>query len=428
MNDVDIDIDNIYVREESIQTFKKMMTDYENNKNNLSHEKGIYIYGKSGIGKTQFVLKHLKEMNYDIIYYDAGDIRNKNIVETITKRNMSGYNVMSLFKKEKKRLAIVMDEIDGMNNGDKGGLTALIKIIRAKKTKKQKSEETTQNPIICIGNYHTDKKIKELMNVCKTLELKLPTDDEIYNILNKLLIDVKSITISQLVQYIQKDLRKLKLVYSLYKHQPTFFEGDSIENILSIKQYNEDTKHITKQLITTKMKFSQHTTLLNENDRTTVGLLWHENIIDVISKIPKEKSIPMYIEILNNICFGDFIDRITFQKQIWEFNEMSSLIKTFRTNYILFNNDYQKKSLNEIRFTKILTKYSTEYNNIVFIHSLCQLMDLDKKDIFSFFHKLINHENEEIIQMLEEKYEMSKLDISRMCKYLSRYVKEHNDI
>ena len=136
----------------------------------------------------------------------------------------------------------------------------------------------------------------------------------------------------------------------------------------------------------------------------------------------------MYIEILNNICFGDFIDRITFQKQIWEFNEMSSLIKTFRTNYILFNNDYQKKSLNEIRFTKILTKYSTEYNNIVFIHSLCQLMDLDKKDIFSFFHKLINHENEEIIQMLEEKYEMSKLDISRMCKYLSRYVKEHNDI
>ena len=55
-----------------------------------------------------------------------------------------------------------MDEIDGMNNGDKGGINSLIKLIRPKKTKKQKLEEITLNPIICIGNYHIDKKIKEL--------------------------------------------------------------------------------------------------------------------------------------------------------------------------------------------------------------------------------------------------------------------------
>ena len=65
---------------------------------------------------------------------------------------------------------------------------------------------------------------------------------------------------------------------------------------------------------------------------------------------------------------------------------------------------------------------------MLFINELCQLMDLDKKDIFTFFQKLINDENDETIKMLEEKYEMSKLDISRMCKYLSRYVNEHNDI
>ena len=32
-----------------------------------------------------------------------------------------------------------MDEIDGMNNGDKGGINSLIKLIRPKKTKKQLS-------------------------------------------------------------------------------------------------------------------------------------------------------------------------------------------------------------------------------------------------------------------------------------------------
>ena len=36
-----------------------------------------------------------------------------------------------------------MDEIDGMNSGDKGGINSLIKLIRPKKTKKQRLEEVT---------------------------------------------------------------------------------------------------------------------------------------------------------------------------------------------------------------------------------------------------------------------------------------------
>ena len=71
---------------------------------------------------------------------------------------------------------------------------------------------------------------------------------------------------------------------------------------------------------------------MNETDRTSVGLLWHENIIDVIDKYDKNTSIPFYTNQLANICFADYIDRTTFQKQILQFNEMSSLIKTFKNN------------------------------------------------------------------------------------------------
>jgi hypothetical protein len=71
---------------------------------------------------------------------------------------------------------------------------------------------------------------------------------------------------------------------------------------------------------------------MNETDRTIVGLLWHENIIDVIDKYPKKDAIPLYSKMLENMCFADYIDRITFQKQIWQLNEMSSLIKTFNNN------------------------------------------------------------------------------------------------
>merc|ERR1711965_313513 len=113
-------------------------------------------------------------MGYDIILFDAGDIRNKSVIDTITKYNMADTNVLSMFTKKKKKIAIIMDEIDGMNNGDKGGLNTLIKLIRPKKTKKQKQEDLTMIPIICIGNYQIDKKIKELMKVCNIIELKDP--------------------------------------------------------------------------------------------------------------------------------------------------------------------------------------------------------------------------------------------------------------
>ena len=49
-----------------------------------------------------FVEKILKNMNYDIIKYDAGDVRNKSIVDNITKHNMSDKNVLSLLQKNKK--------------------------------------------------------------------------------------------------------------------------------------------------------------------------------------------------------------------------------------------------------------------------------------------------------------------------------------
>ena len=158
-----LNMNNLLNRDEEANKIKMILKDFEENKNNLTTKRGLYIYGDPGSGKTTFIVNILKEINYDVIKYDAGDVRNKSIIDTITKHNMADRNIMSMFEKKVKRIAIIMDEIDGMNNGDKGGINSLIKIIRPKKTKKQKLEETTLNPIICIGNYHIDKKIKELM-------------------------------------------------------------------------------------------------------------------------------------------------------------------------------------------------------------------------------------------------------------------------
>ena len=131
-------LNNLLNRKKEEKLFIDTLNNFELNKNNLTIKKGIYVYGSSGIGKTYFVKQLLKKMNYDIIYYDAGDVRNRTIIEKITKDNMANTNVLSLFKKKRQKLIILMDEIDGMNSGDKGGINTLIKLIRPKKTNKQK--------------------------------------------------------------------------------------------------------------------------------------------------------------------------------------------------------------------------------------------------------------------------------------------------
>ena len=431
----EIDINNLLVRQDEVNKMKAILKDFELNKHNLTTKKGIYIYGDPGSGKTTFVINILKELDYDVVKYDAGDIRNKSIIDTITKHNMSDKNIMSLFHKKVKRIAIVMDEIDGMNNGDKGGINSLIKIIRPKKTKKQRLEEITLNPIICIGNYHIDKKIKELMKVCNVIELKPPTKIQMNNILNLMIPTIDEKMRTNIITFIQGDLRKMTTIYELYKNKQDILNNNIIQNIFLMKSYNDDTRQITKKLINNHYPIEEHLTIMNETDRTIVGLLWHENIIDVIGKLDKDEAIPFYLKILDNMCFADYIDRITFQKQIWQFNEMSSLIKTFKNNctyHELFQQinakkkNKQKFNPTEVRFTKVLTKYSTEYNNSIFIQNLCQQLAMDKKDMFAFFLDIKNKYpagDAEILSLFEN-YEISKLDINRIYRYLDKYTKE----
>ena len=408
------------IEKELIEVLEKIRL----NKSNNSIKKGVYIYGNPGCGKTSFVVKILNKIGFDIIKYDAGDIRNKSIMLNITKYNMSDKNIISCFNKKKKDIVLVMDEIDGMNNGDKGGISSLIKLIRPKKTKKQKKEEYTLNPIVCISNYHVDKKIKELIKVCHSYELKDPTDNQVEEILKQLNIKLSNKTKHIVMNYINGDLRKIDDIYKIYFKYPKFFEKEKYVNIFEKKIYQEDSKLIVNKLYNNKYDFEQHNYIINDTDRTTVGLLWHENVPDtIIHNKDKKEVIKLYNNILSNFCYSDYVDRITFQKQIWQLNEMSSLIKLFYNNKLIHDSQLHKKELNTVRFTKILTKYSTEYNNITFIKDMCQKLMIDKKDLFYFFYKkrIDMDYNIECIQQYFTNFDISKLEVNRMYRYIDNY-------
>jgi hypothetical protein len=432
---------SVLLERTTIQTeIASILESFDTECNNIHFKKGIYIYGSSGTGKTHFVTKLLERLGYDIVKYDAGDVRNKSLIDTITSNNVSNRNVLDMMKGKTKKIVVVMDEIDGMNNGDKGGINALIKLIRQKKTKKQRLESMTMNPIICIGNYYSDKKIRELMKVCHTFEIKRPTDEQMqvlmHNVLPQPFVDEQGF---MLRNYIQGDIRKLSFIAELYRTKSHLLTPQILETIFQIKTYNDDAKTLTKSLINTYIPFKDHNIRMNDTDRTIVALLWHENIADALQDVSNQTKLPFYVKLMDNICYADYIDRITFQNQIWVFNEMSSLMKTFYNNK-LFHEKFPEKAgsfhPSEIRFTKVLTKYSTEYNNQLFMNNLSQELYMDKKDVVAFFQEfrlsspvgnysdfLSNPENAHNITELMDDHNISKLDIRRMYRFLDKNVK-----
>jgi len=435
-----VNINSIFERESISKQIKNILLNFDENSKNINYKKGIYIYGSPGCGKTQFVTNILNELNYDVIKYDAGDVRNKALIDTITSNNVSNRNVLQMMTKQVKKIAIVMDEIDGMNNGDKGGITALIKIIRQKKTKKQKLENMSMNPIICIGNYYIDKKIKELMKVCNIFEIKTPTTKQMKTVILSMIPKLKNESaryVDILMNYIQGDMRKLSFVYEMLSKKIDLINEDTLNTIFHRKSYNEDSKKITQQLIMNDVKLKDNASVMNETDRTIVALLWHENIVDAFANHPIQKTIPFYSTILDNICFADYMDRITFQNQIWQFNEMTYLIKTFYNNKLYHENFKENKYIpTEIRFTKVLTKYSTEYNNMLFIFNLCQELDMDKRDVISLFQELRIFTKDDMNQTdllnefdkIFENYKITKLDVKRMYRYLDKNIKKEVDV
>ena len=418
-----LNVNRILDRDSLFEEISTVLQTIEASQHDLTTKRGFYISGKPGSGKTRFVIDLLKARGYDVVHYDAGDMRNKSVIETLTRDNMSNHNVISMFNKRSKPIAVVMDEIDGMNSGDKGGINSLIKVIRPKKTKKQKKEEFSVNPIVCISNYHVDKKIKELMRVCHTYELQKPTDGQIREMAQQCMPTITVDVVESIVRFVQGDLRKFRFILDVHDKHYNMLREDVIEGALKRKSYSEDTRDIIKSLFNQDYEMDKHSLVMNDTDRTIVGLLWHENIIDPISKLDKRKSIQFYLEALKSMCYADFIDRVTFQKQIWQFNEMSSLTKTFGNNHLYHSMFPKKPNFNpsEVRFTKVLTKYSTEYNNTTFIQYLCQQLGLDTKDMCTTFLHLRNTLSEEDIQQLLDPYSISKLDISRLYRYLDKY-------
>jgi nucleoside-triphosphatase THEP1 len=137
----------------------------------ISYEDCLFVYGKSGIGKTYSINKICELLDLFVIYISSSNCSSSaELLDLITKASSS--SLIQVLKNTNKRKIIIIDEFESIMTLDRNVNISLCNILANKKIKKI--------PIICICSYDIKKKLGTIKKKCKSIDLSEPTPNDIY--------------------------------------------------------------------------------------------------------------------------------------------------------------------------------------------------------------------------------------------------------
>ena len=146
--------------------------------------KAALISGPPGIGKTTTATLLGKRYGYDVLELNASDNRAAKTLHGLlssalgstviqldaakTSESVPSFSSPAFRPSGELKRLVIMDEVDGMSGGDRGGNAELIKLIK-----------TTRVPLICICNDRNDAKVRSLANSCYDVKFVRPPKEAI---------------------------------------------------------------------------------------------------------------------------------------------------------------------------------------------------------------------------------------------------------
>jgi replication factor C subunit 1 len=381
------------------------------------------IMGSPGIGKTTLAHIILNTCGFDIIELNASDTRNAEQIDSIFKETMkSTNNVVSMLNYEKKKIGIIMDEIDGLSNGDKGGMKRLLYFLQ---------KNNFFCPIILTSNiaYYTllgNKKLLEIKKYCHFFTLDpIPNHliyKKIYSIVEKenLTEIIPPPFLNILIQSSSSDFRLIlnTIEFMLLLSKTKKLDMESMFEYIKHcgKDINYDLYQATEKIFKTK-SFLNESEIFNTFDmeRYNLPLSCYDNLYKYIHTFDMHN-----LEIIQNILHK-YTDSILMENGIyngqhWELFETQCAL-TIYTIYHLFGS-IRNKGERTITNTKVSGRMNCINANRITRIKMTKSLSIDRKNYHLFIEYLVGKilKNPETIKTNMEENDLSKEEMLRLLR------------
>ncbi|KXJ96580.1 replication factor RFC1 C terminal domain-domain-containing protein [Microdochium bolleyi] len=193
--------------------------------------RAIILSGPPGIGKTTAAHLAAKLEGYDVLESNASDARSKKLVEAGVSEVMNNTSLNGYFAGDgkkvdigKKKIVLIMDEVDGMSGGDRGGVGAMAKFCKK-----------TEVPLILICNERRLPKMKPFDFVTTDIKFQKPTIEQIRSrmmtICHREGLKLTPQVLDALIEGSNRDIRQIINMLSTVKLDQSSMDYDQSKNM-----------------------------------------------------------------------------------------------------------------------------------------------------------------------------------------------------
>jgi hypothetical protein len=314
----------------------------------------VFLIGPPGVGKTTLAYRVMQQRSLRVSEFNASHTRSGACFRKIILPLLERGGVINMMEKGTKGgLGVILDEIDGLSSGEKGGLQSLLTYLREWKPTKPGV------PVIFISNTIHQRMLQMISRYCLTFKVGMADEKQICSLLGKQVPNQwKLLGNGDLRPLLRGEYSDCPVEQNEHVEVP-----EGVYALAKWCLYNEIDPYLNLEM--------------ENNDSNLTGLVIAENLPDRLEGVTGDtrEGWDIYLKLFHMIQHSDYADYWAFFYQTWRLLALSQDVKLNTVNLLLNKVapwKGEEPPITSIRYTTVLTKQSALFNAW---KVLCELAD-----------------------------------------------------